>query len=137
MGKVNRLLNRIEPFAVLFWGLGIVGTCTNAHILLQVTQPAGLVSLNHSTVRHWKVRFNLQKKRRPPSFSHLDVLFIYDVYVFKNLTFQFFASLYFYFQAPVCALHHRVGSHTQIVILSCILTQVSIEVSIPVLILRL
>ena len=42
---------RDETFAVLFWGLGIV----QAHILQQMTQPAGLVSLNHGTVRQGSV----------------------------------------------------------------------------------
>ena len=37
---------RVEPFAVLFWALGIV----LAHVLQQVTQPAaGLASLNYGT----------------------------------------------------------------------------------------
>ena len=47
MGKANRLCNRIEPFAALFSALGNV----LAHILQQVTQPAGLASLNYDTVR--------------------------------------------------------------------------------------
>ena len=34
---------RIEPFAVLFWALGIV----LAHILKKLTHPAGLASLNN------------------------------------------------------------------------------------------
>ena len=45
MVKANRLYNRIEPFAALFWALGNV----LAHILKQVTQPAGLASLNCRT----------------------------------------------------------------------------------------
>ena len=45
MVKANRLFNRIEPFAALFWALGNV----LAHILKQVTQPAGLASLNRRT----------------------------------------------------------------------------------------
>ena len=45
MVKANRLFNRIEPFAVLFWALGNV----LPHILKQVTQPAGLASLNLRT----------------------------------------------------------------------------------------
>ena len=36
---------RVEPFAVLFWALGIVLT----HILLQAMQPAGPASLNCCT----------------------------------------------------------------------------------------
>ena len=39
MGKVDRLRNKVEPFAALFWALGIV---------LVTTQPAGLASLNRS-----------------------------------------------------------------------------------------
>ena len=45
IGNVNRLYNIIEPFAALFWALGIV----LAHILPKVSQPAGLASLNPST----------------------------------------------------------------------------------------
>ena len=45
MVKDNRLYNRIEPFAVLFWALCNVF----AHILKQVTQPAGLASLDRCT----------------------------------------------------------------------------------------
>ena len=45
MVKANRLYNRIEPFAALFWALGKV----LPHILKQVTQPAGLASLNRCT----------------------------------------------------------------------------------------
>ena len=45
MVKANRLYNIIEPFAVLFWALGNV----LAHILKQVTQPAGLASLYRRT----------------------------------------------------------------------------------------
>ena len=43
IGNVNRLHNIIEPFAVLFWALGIV----LAHILKQLTQPAGPASLKY------------------------------------------------------------------------------------------
>ena len=46
MGKVLRL-----TFAALFWALNIV----LGHILQQVTQPAGLASLNHGTVRQCNV----------------------------------------------------------------------------------
>ena len=45
MIKANRLYKRIEPSAALFWALGHVLT----HILKQVTQPAGLASLNRRT----------------------------------------------------------------------------------------
>ena len=45
MAKANHLYNRIEPFAILFWALGIILT----HILKQVTQPAGLASLKCRT----------------------------------------------------------------------------------------
>ena len=43
--KVFRLCLKIEPFAVMFWALGIVLT----HILKQLTQPDGLASLNSGT----------------------------------------------------------------------------------------
>ena len=45
IGKENRLHNRIEPFPTLFWALGIL----LAHILQQVTQPAGLEFRNLGT----------------------------------------------------------------------------------------
>ena len=45
MVKVNRLYNRIEPLAALFWALGNV----LAHVLKQVTQPTSLASLNRCT----------------------------------------------------------------------------------------
>ena len=53
----------IEPFAVLFWALGIV----LSHILQQLTQPAGQAYLNHAwywhgTVRQGSVRFNLRER---------------------------------------------------------------------------
>ena len=50
----------IEPVAALFWSLGIV----IAHILKQLTQPAGVASLSsgtghwHGTVQQGSVRFN-------------------------------------------------------------------------------
>ena len=45
IGKVNCLCNRIEPFPSLIRALGIV----LAHILQQVTQPAGLAFINSGT----------------------------------------------------------------------------------------
>ena len=51
MGKVFRLYLKVEPFAALFWALGIA----LAHILQQLTQPAGLASLTHGAVQKWKV----------------------------------------------------------------------------------
>ena len=45
MAKANRFYNRIESFAALFFALSNV----LARILKQVTQPAGLASLNHGT----------------------------------------------------------------------------------------
>ena len=42
---MNRLYNGIEPFPTLFWALGIDLT----HVLQEVTQPAGLASLNSGT----------------------------------------------------------------------------------------
>ena len=63
IGKVNRLYNRVEPFAALFWALGIV----LPQILQQVTP--GLASLNlwywHGTVRQGSVWFNLMEEVSP------------------------------------------------------------------------
>ena len=46
IGKVFMSYWRIEPFVALFWALSIV----LVHILKQLTQPAGLASLNNGTV---------------------------------------------------------------------------------------
>ena len=40
MGKVDRLRNRVDIFAVLFWALGIICTCQH------LTLPAGPASLH-------------------------------------------------------------------------------------------
>ena len=80
---MNRLLNRIEPFAALFWALGIV----LAHILELVTQPSFLASLNNGTVRQWKVGFNLTEEAMPhylfPSrctySMHVGLAFLYCI----------------------------------------------------------
>ena len=67
---------RIEPFAVLFWALGIVPT----YILKQLTHPAGLASNNRGTGRagvSW-VQFE-RRSVSPLPFPHLAVLFIYGV----------------------------------------------------------
>ena len=71
MGKVLRL-----TFAALFWALDIV----LAHILQQVTQPAGLASLNHGTlVQQWQVRFNLTEEVSPPSiFPSSCIIYLCD-----------------------------------------------------------
>ena len=76
MGKVFHLNLRIKPFALLFWALGIV----LAHILKQLTQPAGLASLNSCTgtvlYGRGSVRFNLRVRRQPP-FTFLCSCIIY------------------------------------------------------------
>ena len=62
---------RIEPFAVLFWALGIVP----ANKLKQLTHPAGLASLNRGTgmvlysVQQGSVEFNLREEASAPSLS--------------------------------------------------------------------
>ena len=43
MGKEDRLLNRVEPFAALFWAVGIL-TCQ------RLTQPAGPASLHRMSL---------------------------------------------------------------------------------------
>ena len=65
IGNIFRLCNIIEPFAALFWAFGIV----LVHILKQLTQPAGLASLNSGAgtvlhVRQGSVRFNLRVMTR-------------------------------------------------------------------------
>ena len=81
MGKVFRLT----------WELNLLLPCfglltSNSRIYSILIQPAGLASLNHRTIRQWIFRCNLkEKKRRPPIFSHLAVLFIYGVPVQADL----------------------------------------------------
>ena len=57
MGKVFRLIRGLN-LSLSCFGLSAL-YLRNAHIMQQVTQPAGLASLNHCTVQPWKVRFNL------------------------------------------------------------------------------
>ena len=65
---------RIEPFAVTFWAPGIV----LIHILKQLTQPAGLTSLNIGTgTILYGMGLNWLKTIRLPAFSDLAILFIY------------------------------------------------------------
>ena len=70
---------RIEPFAVMFWALGIV----LAHILKQLTQPAGLASLDSGTGTVLYGRGQLGsiwlKTSFLPAFSDLAKLFIYGM----------------------------------------------------------
>ena len=69
MGKVDRLHNEVEPFAVLFSALGIV----LGHV--QVTQPAGLAW--YCTVRQDSVSFNLIEDASAPFLFPSTVLFMY------------------------------------------------------------
>ena len=68
---------RIEPFAALFWALSIA----LALILKQLTQPAGLASLNSGagTVLYGRDQLGsiLLKACWLPAFSDLAILFIY------------------------------------------------------------
>ena len=65
MGKVDRLRNRGEPFAALFWGLGIVLV-----LYLPTLDPARMSLYGQS----W---FNSQRRRIDALFSYLGMLFIY------------------------------------------------------------
>ena len=67
MSKVFRLHIRVEPFAVP--ALDSRHCTVLAHVLhtAQVTQSARVASLNHGTVRQWKVRFNLIEEALAPS----------------------------------------------------------------------
>ena len=47
MGKVDRLCNRVEPFAALFWALSIISTVQ--YLLTHLTLPVGLASLHRRT----------------------------------------------------------------------------------------
>ena len=76
MGKGDRLHNRVDLFAALFWALVIVHTCQH------LTLPAGPASLHRCTQSmslfgySW---FNSQRRRiAPPPFSYLGMLFIYE-----------------------------------------------------------
>ena len=75
MVKANRLYNRIEPFSVLYWPLGIVITHTAIGDPARqpgIPQPWFL----HGTVRQGSVRFNLSEEAPPSSpYSSLDVLY--------------------------------------------------------------
>ena len=67
---------RVEPFAVLFWALGIV----LAHKCNAKGDPARRPGIPqpwywHSTARQWKVQLD-KRHVGPPPFSHLAVLFI-------------------------------------------------------------
>ena len=77
MGKVNRLCNRVEPFAALFWALGNVQYSTCQHLTL----PAGPASLHRSTQSMSLYGLSLgqfsAKTRCPLPFSYLGILFIY------------------------------------------------------------
>ena len=76
MDNVNRLHHSIEPFAALFWALGIV----LAHKLQQATQLAFLASLNHgtSTVLYGKGQLGSIRLKTSwlPAFSFLAVLIL-------------------------------------------------------------
>ena len=89
ISNVFRLCLRIEPFSVMFWALGIV----LAHILKQLTQPAGLASLNSGTGTVLYGRGQLGsiwlKTSRLPACSYLALLLIYAQGTyddFKSLT---------------------------------------------------
>ena len=75
---------RIEPFVALFWALGIaLVQCACTESLKQLTQPAGLVSLNSGTGMVLYGRGQLGsislKKCQLPAFSDLTILFIYGL----------------------------------------------------------
>ena len=67
------------------FGLSILHSC----ILKQLTQPVSLTSLNRGTGTVLYSRGQLgsiwEKKRQPPPFTHLAVLFFYGVIAFKYL----------------------------------------------------
>ena len=77
MGKVDRLRNRIKPFAATFWALGIV---------FAITWPCPL-AWHHSTTVHKSMFlyghswFKSQRRRVCPPFSYLGLLFIYAKFV--------------------------------------------------------
>ena len=62
---------RIEPFAALFWALGIA----LAHILKKLTQPASLASLNSGT------GMVLYGRGQLPAFSDLAIHIIYQCFL--------------------------------------------------------
>ena len=70
IGNIFRLHNRIQPFAALFWALGIV----LVHILKQLTQPAGPASLKFGRGQLGSIR---RKKSFPLPFSLLAVYLFY------------------------------------------------------------
>ena len=68
MGKVDRLRNRVDIFAVLFWALGIICTCQH------LTLPAGPASL-HKVCPYMVIVGSILKEDAVPSY--LGMLFIY------------------------------------------------------------
>ena len=83
MGKVDRLRNWCEPFAALFWAVGIVlantWPCTPAqhHSTAMHTQSMSLYG--HSWIN------SLQRRAGPIPFSYLGVLFIYGLSIWNVL----------------------------------------------------
>ena len=77
MGKVDRLCNRVQPFAALFWALGIeTWPCPSARhsSMHRRTQSMSLYG--------WRSWFNSQRRRvaSPPRFSCLGMLLIFGLY---------------------------------------------------------
>ena len=71
MGKVDRLCNRVEPFAALFWALSIISTVQ--YLLTHLTLPVGLASLHRRTQSmplYSMIQFSTKTRWHPP-FSYL------------------------------------------------------------------
>ena len=92
MGKVDRIRNRVEPFAALFWAF--------EH---PVCRP-GMTPRIHKA-SPFLVQFSMTQTRCPPSLSYLDILFIYA----SNIT-QIFSYLLILSGLGVRPLpHNNVG----------------------------
>ena len=90
MGKVDRLRNTVEPFAALFWALGIVCTCQH------LTLPAGPASLNavqkacpYMVIVGSILKVDAKTRRLPPLFylGYLSMLIVMVVVLLLLLVF--------------------------------------------------
>ena len=73
---MDRLRNRVEPFAALFWALGNVQYCSQ-HLTL-FADPASLHCRIQSMSLYGHSWFNYQRRRAGPPPSYLGMLFIYS-----------------------------------------------------------
>ena len=79
MGKVDRLCHRVEPFAVLFWALGIVLANTWPCPPARHHSPAVQSAFPYMViliVRRWRICSTLTEDTLPPPFSYLGTIYL-------------------------------------------------------------